>query len=181
LRSEAYYTWWNPVTHPARIRQATLCDAEAICAVHVASIRGLCAADYTAQQIDGWAGAKHPERYRRAMAEGERMFVAEVPSGEAGNVVVGLAGVHGNEVRAVYVHPDHVGRGVGGALLGALEEQARSDGFETLVLHSTLNARAFYLKHAYRDEGETVFELRPGLHLPCVKMTKALATPPTIH
>jgi putative acetyltransferase len=164
-----------------RIRPATPSDAVAICAVHVASIRRLCAAEYTAREIDGWAGAKHPDRYRRAMADGERMFVAEVEAGESGSVVIGLAGVHGNEVRAVYVHPDYVGRGVGGAMLAALEEQARSDGFETLVLHSTLNARAFYLRHGYRDEGETVFELRPGLDLSCVKMTKALATPPTIH
>src|SRR5687767_2388685 len=111
---------------PYRIRPATAVDADAICAVHVASIRGLCADDYTAEQIDGWAGAKHPDRYRRAMAEGERMFVAELQSG-TGRVVIGLAGIHGNEVRAVYVHPDHVGRGVGGALLAALEEQARSD------------------------------------------------------
>jgi putative acetyltransferase len=163
-----------------RVRPAVPSDADAICAVHVASIRGLCAADYTAEQIDGWAGAKHPDGYRRAMAAGERMFVAELQPGGAGNLVIGLAGVHGNEVRAVYVHPDHVGRGVGGALLAALEEQALSDGFETLLLHSTLNARSFYLKHGYRDEGDAVFELRPGLHLPCVKMTKPLTTPPTI-
>jgi putative acetyltransferase len=145
-----------------------------ICAVHVASIRELCTADYTAEQIDGWAGGKHPDRYRRAMAAGERMFVAEVQTGEAGGAVIGLAGIHGNEIRAVYVHPDHVGCGVGGALLAALEEQARSDGIESLALHSTLNARSFYLKHGYRDEGETVFSLRPGLELPCVKMTKRL-------
>jgi putative acetyltransferase len=158
---------------PYRVRPATPSDADAICAVHVASIRGLCAAHYTAKQIAGWAGAKHPDRYCRAMAEGERMFVAELESG-AGRAVIGLAGIHGNEVRAVYVHPDHVGRGVGGVLLAALEQQARSNGFESLVLHSTLNARMFYLRHGYRDEGGMVFELRPGLDLPCVKMTKAL-------
>jgi putative acetyltransferase len=157
-----------------RIRPAAPSDADAICAVHVASIRGLCAADYTAEQIDGWAGAKHPDRYRRAMVEGERMFVAEVQSGEAGRLVIGLAGIHGNEIRAVYVRPEYVACGVGRALLAALEEQARSDGVESLMLHSTLNARAFYLKHGYRDEGETTFELRPGLHLPCVKMAKGL-------
>src|SRR5215212_3823690 len=83
---------------PYQIRPATPSDADAICAVHVASIRGLCATDYTTEQIDGWAGAKHPDRYRQAMAEGERMFVAELDS-SAGRVVIGLAGIHGNEVR----------------------------------------------------------------------------------
>jgi putative acetyltransferase len=156
------------------IRPAIPSDADEICAVHVASIRGLCAADYTREQIDGWAGAKHPDRYRRAMEEGERVFVAERAAGAGGTAVVGLGALFGSEVRAVYVHPDHVGRGVGSALLTALEAQARSDGAHAITLHSTLNARAFYLKHGYRDEGPAIFELRPGLELPCVKMTKAL-------
>ena len=40
------------------IRRATVDDAEAICDLHVRSIRGLCAADYTPPQIEAWASRK---------------------------------------------------------------------------------------------------------------------------
>src|SRR5687767_13662100 len=60
-----------------RIRRATLDDAEALCDLHIRSIRVLCAADYTPQQIEAWAGRKKPELYRQAMTDGgETMFVA---------------------------------------------------------------------------------------------------------
>ena len=164
---------------PFRIRRAAPADAEAICAVHVASIRGLCAGHYTAAQIDAWAGGKRPELYARAMEQGEAMFVAELlppAAGGAGSAtVIGIGTAQGGEVRAVYVHPDHVGRGVGSALLKAVEAHARAEGISVLRLHSTLNARSFYAAYGYQDEGEAVFPLRPGVELPCVKMSKRLA------
>src|SRR5688500_17962348 len=108
-----------------QVRSAAPCDAESLCAVHVASIRGLCAGDYSAEQIDAWAGVKKPDIYRQAMAEGEQMFVAETQTADGEMTVIGLAGVHGSEVRAVYVHPAYVGLGVGSALLATIEAEAR--------------------------------------------------------
>src|SRR5687768_12579402 len=58
------------MTSPAIIRRATPDDADAITPVHVASIRTLCAKDYTPEQIEAWAGWKSPEKYRAAMAAG---------------------------------------------------------------------------------------------------------------
>ena len=155
-----------------RVRPATPADAEAVCAVHVASIRRLCARDYTAEQIEVWAGGKHPDRYVRAMAEGETFFVAE--GLEATPTVIGFSSVLGDEVRAVYVHPDHVGVGVGRALLAAVEEHARDGGVEVLRLNSTTTAREFYTAHGYQNDGESIFDML-GVGLPCVKMSKRLS------
>ena len=55
----------GPVPMRFLVRFATPADAEAICRVHVASIRESCAGDYTPQQIEAWAGPKRPEDYIR--------------------------------------------------------------------------------------------------------------------
>ena len=36
------------------IRPATLADAEALCALHKASVRALCVGAYTTQEIEAW-------------------------------------------------------------------------------------------------------------------------------
>lgn len=127
------------MTPLADIRRATDADAEAITPVHVASIRTLCANDYTQQRIDAWAGWKSPDKYRKAMAAGELFFVAEVDGR-----VVGFSVLFGDEVKAVYLHPDRVGQGLGRKLLEAVEAEARSAGVTELKLTSTLTAVPFY-------------------------------------
>src|SRR4051812_35349674 len=98
------------------IRRATIDDADAICDVHVRSIRGLCAADYTPEQIEAWAGRKKPELYSRAMSEGgETMFVAIDDAGR----IVGFVAFKQAEIYGLYVAPEAVGRGAGSALLDA--------------------------------------------------------------
>lgn len=47
------------------IRQAKLEDAKGICQVHIASVRQLCARDYTLEQIEAWVGKLNPENHRK--------------------------------------------------------------------------------------------------------------------
>ena len=151
------------------IRRATPDDAEAITPVHVASIRTLCANDYTQEQIDAWAGWKSPEQYRAAMAAGETFLVAEADGG-----VIGFAVLFGNEVKAAYVHPDHVGRGVGRRLLEAVEAEARSRGVAELRLTSTLTSVPFYETCGYAKGELHHHPVTGGVMLPCVHFTKRL-------
>jgi putative acetyltransferase len=155
---------------PAIIRRATLEDAVAITPVHVASIRTLCAKDYTPQQIDAWAGWKSPDEYCAAMDAGEVFFVAEVN----GNIV-GFSVLFGDEVKAVYVHPDHVGCGVGRRLLEAVEAEARSRGIRELKLTSTLTSLEFYESCGYTKGDLHQHPVTGGVLLPCVHFTKWLA------
>ena len=151
------------------IRRATPEDAEQITPVHVASIRTLCAKDYTQEQLDAWAGWKSPDKYRDAMAAGEVFFVAELEGR-----VVGFSVLFEDEVKAVYVHPDHVGRGVGRQLLHAVEEEARSRGVAELKLTSTLTSVRFYESCGYAKGDLHEHPVNGGVMLPCVHFTKRL-------
>jgi predicted GNAT family N-acyltransferase len=50
------------------------------------------------------------------------------------------------------------GRGVGGAILAALRDEARRLGMRETHLHAQSHARAFYEKHGYRAEGDEYVE-----------------------
>ena len=157
------------VNPAAIIRRATPADAEQITPVHVASIRTLCAKDYTQEQIDAWAGWKSPDKYRAAMATGETFFVADV-----GGSVVGFSVLHGDEVKAVYIHPDCVGQGIGRRLLDAVEAEARNCGVEMLQLTSTLTSVGFYDACGYTRGDNHEHRVTGGVMLTCVKFTKRL-------
>jgi len=151
------------------IRRAAPADAEQITPVHVTSIRTLCAKDYTQEQIDAWAGWKSPDKYRAAMAAGEVFFVAEVDGR-----VVGFSVLHGDEVKAVYIHPDYVGQGIGRRLLDAVEAEAGDRGVELLQLTSTLTSVGFYETCGYARGANHEHRVTGGVMLTCVKFSKRL-------
>ena len=58
------------------------------------------------------------------------------------------------EIRRIRVHPDYQRRGYGAALLGALEDRARSRGFDRFVLETTERltaAQRLYERHGYEE------------------------------
>ena len=104
------------------------------------------------------------------MAAGEVFFVAEVD-----RRVVGFSVLHGDEVKAVYLHPDHAGRGIGRRLLEAVETEARTTGVAELHLTSTLTSVGFYESCGYAKGAEQQHPVSGGVMLTCVKFTKRLA------
>jgi putative acetyltransferase len=152
------------------IRGASESDAEAICALHVASIREVCGLVYDARAIEAWAGSKRSERYRAAMRE-SIMLVAEREG-----VIAGFGDLHiaSAELRGLYVRPDSLRRGIGRQVLQALEEAGRKRGLHRIDLRATLNAIPFYQAQGY-DLGEmTTFPLGAGLTVACAMFHKAL-------
>jgi len=143
-------------------------DARAICDLHKASVRGLCAGIYSSEQIEAWLAPRVPDDYRNAMTVGgETMFV-----GQRAERMVGFASIKTSMLMGLYVDPDG-GRGAGRILLQAAEGYARSDAVAVLSLQSTLNAVPFYERQGFSpDRHGTV--LRGGLELPVVEMSKTL-------
>jgi GNAT superfamily N-acetyltransferase len=147
------------------IRRATDADRVAIARLHEASIRALGPSHYSPEEVSGWAAHIRPENYPLD----QNFFVATV-DGE----VVGFGQYHGEEIEAVYVHPDYVGRGIGRMLLEKLESLARVAGAPHLFLHASFNAEAFYERCGFRRTMETTYRTRGGVVMRCALMEKEL-------
>ena len=151
------------------IRPATPADAEALCALHKASVRALCVGAYTGDEIEAWLREREPRGFRHAMTDGgETMLVAE-----RDGAVVGFASIKDAVLFGLYVDPA-TGRGAGRVLLLAAEDEVRRRGASVLSLQATLNAVPFYRQHGFmRQDRSTV--RRGGRDLAVLDMIKALS------
>jgi ribosomal protein S18 acetylase RimI-like enzyme len=102
-----------------------------------------------------------------AAAGGAQVRVAEDGGRVAGFVFYHLRGTfeHSGYVRALGVHTDAQGRGVGSLLMDAAEEEILARGPNVFLLVSADNAaaRRFYERRGYREIGELADYVAPGL------------------
>jgi GNAT superfamily N-acetyltransferase len=76
------------------------------------------------------------------------------------------------KIRAFFVHPHYVRRGIATLLLDACEQAARAAGFTRLEMGSTLTGVAFYRAQGYAALENLQVPLSNGEMLPIVKMSK---------
>ncbi len=137
------------------------------------AIRGLAGSHYSAEAIAGWV-PHITDEYLDLLTmnvDGEVRLLAELDGVPAG---IGTLVPPTSELRACYVLPETVRRGVGRTLVREIERLARECGLKELELASSLNAEPFYLEQGYRvrDRGEVT--LSNGHTLACVWMEKDL-------
>lgn len=147
------------------VRRASDARRIAIARLHEASIRALGPRAYTAEEVASWAAHIVPQNYRIE----QQMYVAE----DDGRVV-GFGHYHEGEIAAVYVDPQHVGRGAGRALMTKLEEIARAEGVTHLFLNAALNSVGFYERCGYRRTRDIRYRTRGGVLMSCAFMEKDL-------
>ena len=165
------------------IRLATPADAHGIAAVHVRgwqeAYRGL----MPQPVLDELSITDRAEGWRQILAARER---GDEPEGARSHalVAVDLAtdqvlgwatygeprehGAHEGELWGLYAHPELWSRGVGHALLVAVEDRLRADGAGSAylwVLEGNDRAATFYERHGWIEDGEVKVEERPGLRL----------------
>lgn len=150
-------------------------DAGLFLEVHHAAVRGTAAKDYSPRVIAAWASLPiTPARIADVVANPDRevRLIAELDGTIVGIGAVVLAS---SELRACYVLPVAGRKGVGTALVRALEDIARCAGLTELNLDSSTTAEPFYAARGYSviERGEHV--LRSGDRMACVKMRKVLA------
>lgn len=160
------------------VREATPADAEEICAVHGAATE-LARGVYDDAVVDAWARGTEPGDY--AVESEDNRFVVADADGRVvgfGELVFDpgeyLEAPADAEVRAVYVHPDAAGEGVGSAVLADLERAARERGIESLGLWASLNAVPFYEARGYERVGERTHEFGGEVEGRAVEMRKEL-------
>jgi GNAT superfamily N-acetyltransferase len=96
---------------------------------------------------------------------------------ESSNGVVGVAGLDMNEVRLLYVSPEHQSQGIGGALLDHLAAMVPSSMFADIFVYSTPAAAGFYSRRGFKAMGEYTFDLN-GEQLQTIFMIKLLRHSP---
>jgi GNAT superfamily N-acetyltransferase len=137
------------------VRPAHLGDAAGAVDALRSSIMDLCVEDHQndAATLAHWLRNKTVDDFERWLLEPTN-FVAV---GDDGARVCGVGLIHqSGHVRLCYVRADRQRLGVGRALLSALEVQASSWGLNEIRITSSATARAFYEKHGYASDGESM-------------------------
>lgn len=147
-------------------RLAKPCDIPSINALTARSIRSLHAGSYDDAVID--EAVRHAYGVDWQLVRDQTYFAAEIDGVVAGaggwSYRHTIAGAHGSDapagdlldpsteaarIRAFYVDPAHVRRGVGALLLRLSEDGAREAGFAKAELTSTIPAIPFYTAFGY--------------------------------
>ena len=174
------------------LRKATPADVPTLSVLIEASVRGLQAGDYTPSQIESALASVYGVD-SQLIADGT-YFVVETAPG----LIVACGGwskrktLYGGDVwkgredslldpakdaakvRAFFVHPDWVRRGIGTLLLDACEQAAFTDGFRRLEMGATLSGVPLYQARGYVAVRDLVVPLANGESLPIVHMEKHL-------
>ncbi|MGX1934189.1 N-acetyltransferase family protein [Microbacterium resistens] len=169
------------------IRPALASDAPGIAAVHVRSWQTAYRGLMPQEVLDGLSIPQREEGWRRilsAATDGATAPASEPAEPHARTIVADddgrIAGwaSYGDpreeapsgtgELWGIYADPDHWSRGVGHALITAVEEAFRADGRRRAylwVLAGNDRAASFYERHGWIEDGGTKVDERPGLVL----------------
>jgi N-acetylglutamate synthase-like GNAT family acetyltransferase len=151
------------------IRRARQEDKGALWHIHTRAIREVCKSHYSERELQIWTNVLKPARYEEAIKKGPFYVAVE------GGSIIGFGNLNqkSGEIEALYVDPDHVGRGVGMLILEALENAAMNSGLKLLRLSSSLNAVKFYQMAGYKRQKQKRC-LLPFEMVICVPMIKEL-------
>ncbi len=176
------------------LRKATLADVSALNALIARSARGLSAADYRAEQIEG--ALRGAFGVDSQLLADETYFVVE----DAGQIV-GCGGwsfratlfggdaragrdastldpkTQAAKIRAFFVDPDHARRGIGSLLLDRCEKEARAHGYARVELMATLPGVKLYAARGYVGGAQVQFDVGSGERIEFIPMHKNLLAP----
>jgi putative acetyltransferase len=130
-----------------QIRPVKRADVPQIARLYYETVHRVNARDYGPEQIAAWAPRVYTDAFWLQRFRRYRVFVAE----EEGKAV-GFAELAPDDgaVDCFYVHHAHKGRGVGAALMGRIEREARRRGATRLIADASLTAEPFFRRMGFR-------------------------------
>jgi GNAT superfamily N-acetyltransferase len=138
------------MTKEVEIRRATARDAEAVYEIVLRALRETNARDYPSSVIDRLV-LTLPKEVASTL-EAWLAYVVVVDGR-----IVGTGSLNGNMVRAVFVHPDYQGRGIGTKLMDAVENAANVQSVDILSVQSSITAQPFYAKRGFKVVREVFY------------------------
>ncbi|HHR6081069.1 TPA: GNAT family N-acetyltransferase [Providencia alcalifaciens] len=152
-----------------KIRLAVPAEAEECWNIRNQAIRYGCKNSYDDVVIAACTPEKMPEGYREVIVANP-FFVIEDSDNRP--VATGFLDLSSNNIEAVFTLPKYTGRGLGSQIIEAIKDEARERGFEQLTLSSTPNAQAFYEKHGFIFELESMYySALAQAELRCIEMS----------
>jgi len=184
--------------HRFRLRLATWKDIPAVEELIDVSVRVLQRGDYSPEQLDAALGTVFGVDTQ--LIADETYYVLEVVGSAEAKRIIACGGwsmrktLYGSDhgpyrdselldpkrdaakIRAFFVHPDWVRRGLASTILKTCEEAAYARGFRRFEMGATLTGVPMYEARGYRKDEVVDAPLRDGLTLTVVKMSKRVAT-----
>lgn len=157
--------------HVVTFRPVAPDDGQALCDVHRLAILTLARDAYSQAELESWTYGITPESDLKAMAA--ENHVAEVAVDHHGRVVA-FCSLRDDEVKALYVHPDAAGMGLGRQLMQRAEARIVSCGHRQVRVEASASALTFYEGLSYVVEESGDFPSRGSLMLRAHKLTKPL-------
>jgi len=158
---------------PVHYRRATSEDAWELIGVHYAAVHSIGKGVYPDVVLFAWSPPPdEPRRKQIADLIAQDHVICIVAECEARTVAFGIALPAQGWIRALYVHPDHGGKGIGQRLLHGLEVQCQSVGVAALEVKASHNAEGFYRRCGYEVVGPASQELTTTLSMAAVHMVK---------
>lgn len=154
---------------PITLRPYRPDDAPRLLALFRETIRRINARDYSPEQVNAWASGEIDPIAWAARFEGRFVAVAERVGRIAGFAELELEG----HIDRFFVSADHQGVGIGRALMGVIEGEAKRLGLRRLSADVSLTARSFFERNGFVVVMEQVVILR-GVAFRNVRMERGL-------
>ncbi|HEY3985903.1 GNAT family N-acetyltransferase [Cedecea sp.] len=150
------------------VRRAIPAEAQALWEIRNQAIRFGCRDVYPEDVLMAWTPDQMPAGYRNEIINNP-FFVAESENGVP--VATGFLDLKNGSVEAVFTLPAYTGRGLAKQIIGAIKQEAKMRGINTLTLSSTPNARDFYLTQGFSVVKESLYPMSRGsVLLRCFEM-----------
>ena len=97
---------------------------------------------------------------------------------EVDEIILGTGTLVDGKITRVYVAPEDQGRGFGRQIMNLLDQHAKSQGLDSILLYSSVVAKPFYESLGYRIEAQKSVQMEDGEHLEYFHMVKCLKENP---
>jgi ribosomal protein S18 acetylase RimI-like enzyme len=144
-------------------------DAERVSEVIVSAIRASFAGYYSDEVTEALISGNTPDAVR-GHAPKQMDFVYE-----RGGRIAAMIGIKKNEIGHLFVDPAGGRRGIGRRLVDFAVAHMLARRYADLFVLSSLNAVGFYERCGFVREREGSFDVRPGLPLAYVRLSKEIS------